>query len=99
MQQVVGVLFLAKVSGISLDSGHLATLALSSIATSLTIPGVPGGSILVMAPALASVGVPVAGMAILMAVDSIPDMFRTVANVTPWVAASAILARGRDELS
>jgi Na+/H+-dicarboxylate symporter len=38
-------------------------------------------------------------MGILMAVDSIPDMFRTVANVTPWIAASAILARGRDELS
>ncbi len=94
MQQMVGVLFLAKISDISLGAPQLATLALISIATSLTTPGVPGGSILVMAPALASLGIPVAGVGLLMAVDSIPDMFRTVANVTPWIAISAILARG-----
>ena len=96
MQQVTGVLFLAKVTGVPLGGFQLATLALSSIATSLTIPGVPGGSILVMAPALTSVGVPVAGMALLLAVDAIPDMFRTVANVTGWLVAGVILARDRD---
>ncbi len=95
MQQVTGVMFLAKVTGVSLGGLQLATLALTSIATSLTIPGVPGGSILVMAPALASVGVPVSGMALLLAVDAIPDMFRTVANVTGWLVAGVILAKDR----
>jgi len=92
MHQVVGVVFLAKVTGVSLGSLQLATLALSSVATSLTIPGVPGGSILVMAPVLSSVGIPVAGIALLLAVDAIPDMFRTVANVTCWLVACMILA-------
>ena len=96
MQQVAGVIFLAKVTGVPLGGFQLATLALSSVATSLTIPGVPGGSVLVMAPVLSSVGVPVAGMALLLAVDAIPDMFRTVANVTGWLAAGVILARDRE---
>jgi len=96
MQQVVGVIFLAKVTGVSLGVFQLATLAVSSIAISFTVPGIPGGSILVMAPSLASVGVPVSGMALLLAVDAIPDMFRTVANVMGWLMGAALIARKAD---
>jgi proton glutamate symport protein len=64
----------------------------SAVAVSLTVPGIPGGAIIVMTPILASAGIPLGGMAMLLAVDTIPDMFRTMANVTGWLSAGAILS-------
>ena len=46
-----------------------------------------------MAPVLVSVHVPVEGIAILIGVDTIPDMFRTTANVTAWLGGASIVAR------
>lgn len=94
MALMIGVLFLAKLYGVVLGPAQLATVLLAAIATSLTSPGVPGGSIILMAPVLASANIPVAGVGILLAVDTIPDMFRTVANVTGWLSVGSILGRG-----
>ena len=91
----VGVLFLARLYGVALNAGAIATIAVASMAASLTVPGVPGGSILVMAPVLTAVGVPVDGVGILLAVDAIPDMFRTTANVTGTMTVAAILGRSQ----
>ena len=91
---MIGVLFLAKLYGVVLDPAQLATVLVAAVATSLTAPGVPGGSIIIMAPVLASANIPVAGVGILLAVDTIPDMFRTVANVTGWLSVGSILGHG-----
>jgi proton glutamate symport protein len=92
--QIVGVLFLAKIYGVVLNSWQLATVTAVALATSLTAPGITGGGILVVAPVLAAVHVPAAGIGILLAVDTIPDMFRTTANVTGWLCVVSILSRG-----
>jgi proton glutamate symport protein len=55
------------------------------------VPSIPGGTILIMAPVLATVGIPVAGIGVLLALDAIPDMFRTAANATGHMAAVTIL--------
>ena len=94
MTQVVGVLFLAKLYGVVLNPWQLATITGTAVATSLTVPGVPGGGIIVIAPVLASVNLPAAGIGILLAVNTIPDSFSTPANVTGWLCASTILNRG-----
>jgi Na+/H+-dicarboxylate symporter len=91
--QVVGVLFLARLYDVPLAAPQVATVVLIGVLTSFTIPGIPAGAIIVMAPVLASVGVPVEGIAILIGVDTIPDMFRTMANVTAWVGGAAVLGR------
>jgi Na+/H+-dicarboxylate symporter len=44
-----------------------------------------------MAPALTAVHLPLEGIGILLAVDAIPDMFRTTANVTGTLALTAVL--------
>jgi Na+/H+-dicarboxylate symporter len=93
MSQIIGVLFLAKLYGVVLHPVQLATVVITIIATSLTAPGIPGGSIIVMAPVLASASIPVAGVGILLAIDTIPDMFRTTANVTGWLSVACILRR------
>jgi Na+/H+-dicarboxylate symporter len=46
-----------------------------------------------MVPVLTSVGLPVEGLGILLGVDTIPDMFRTTANVTGQLAAAVIVAK------
>ena len=91
--QVVGVLFLAKLYGVELATSQLLTIGVTAIATSFSVPGVPGGSILVMVPVLLAAGLPVEGVGILLGVDTIPDMFRTTTNVTGHMAAAAILGR------
>ncbi len=91
--QVVGVLFLARLYGVTLAPPQLVTVVLIAAVTSFTIPGIPAGAIIVMAPVLVSVHVPVEGIAILIGVDTIPDMFRTTANVTAWLGAAGVLAR------
>ncbi len=73
---------------------QLATITLTVVATSLTAPGVPGGGIIVMAPVLTSANIPAAGIGVLLAVDTIPDMFRTTANVTAWLCVGSMLSRG-----
>jgi Na+/H+-dicarboxylate symporter len=87
-----GVLFVARLYGIDLNAIQLATIALTTVLVTFSVPGVPGGSILIMAPVLQSVGVPPEGIGILLGVDTIPDMFRTAANVTGTMAAATILA-------
>jgi proton glutamate symport protein len=91
--QVVGVLFLARLYGVTLAPMQVATIIVVGTLTSFTIPGIPAGAIIVMAPVLVSVGVPVEGIGVLVGVDTIPDMFRTTANVTAWLGGAAILGR------
>jgi Na+/H+-dicarboxylate symporter len=92
--QVVAVLFVARLYGVDLSLAQLATVVVTVLATSFTIPGIPAGAIITMTPVLAAAGVPVEGLALLMGVDTIPDMFRTLANVTGWLTVGSILTRG-----
>jgi proton glutamate symport protein len=98
MAQMVGICFLATFYGVALSWTQLAGIVVSAVAVSLTVPGIPGGAIIVMTPILASAGIPLGGMAMLLAVDTIPDMFRTMANVTGWLSAGAILSSIRPRI-
>jgi proton glutamate symport protein len=92
--QVGAVLFLARLYGVTLGAAELGTLVVAIVFTTLTVPGIPAGAIIVLAPVLTSVGLPVEGIGILMGVDTIPDMFRTTANVVGWLAGASVLGRG-----
>ena len=93
MAEVVAAAFIARLYGVDLLLPQIITISITVIFTSLTIPGIPAGAIIVMAPVLAAAGVPVEGIGVLMAVDTIPDMFRTSANVVGWLAVGTILGR------
>ena len=91
--QPVGVLFLARLYGITLSPAQLASIVLTVILTTFAVPGIPFGSIIAMVPVLNAANVPVEGIGILLAVDTIPDMFRTTANVTGSMTLAAALSR------
>ncbi len=92
--QIAGVLFIAHLYGIPLVPSQYASIALASVLTSFSVPAVPGGTILVMVPVLVSAQLPVEAIGILLAVDVIPDMLRTAANVTGHMSLAALLGRG-----
>lgn len=89
--QTVGVLFLARLYGVTLTPPQLASVVFAVILASFAVPGIPGGSIIAMVPVLAAANLPLDGVGILLAVDTIPDMFRTTANLTGTMTLTAIL--------
>jgi Na+/H+-dicarboxylate symporter len=89
-----GGVFLGRLYGVPMGGSQLVTLVIVATVTSFSIPGIPGGSIIAMVPVLTAVGLPLEGIGILLGVDTIPDMFRTAANVTGQMAAATIVARG-----
>ena len=95
MGLTVGAVFIARLYGVDLTSAQVLTAAATAVLTSFSIPGIPGGSIIAMVPVLASVGLPTEGIGVLLGVDTIPDAFRTTANVTGQMAAAVIAERRR----
>lgn len=93
MAWVVGVVFLGMLYGVPIGDGALLTLVLTSTLLSFSVPGIPSGSLFLLAPVLVDLGLPAAGVGILIAVDVLPDVFKTTANVTAHLT-SAILAAG-----
>jgi len=91
--QTVGVVFLARLFGVTLTPAQLVSVVVTVVLVSFAVPGVPGGSIMAMLPVLAAANVPIEGVGILLAVDTIPDMFRTTANVTGSMTLAAVLRR------
>ena len=89
----MGVLFIARLYGVDLSAPQLATIVVTVIFATFTVPGIPGGSILAMVPVLRAANVPIDGIGILLAVDAVPDMFRTTANLTGTLALAAVLSR------
>jgi proton glutamate symport protein len=94
--QTVGVVFIAQLYGITLGPAQMASVVLTVVLTSFSVPGIPGGSIIIMAPVLMDAGLPVEGLGILLGADTIPDMFRTTANVTGHMAAATIVGRSSE---
>ncbi|HEU5218851.1 MAG TPA: cation:dicarboxylase symporter family transporter, partial [Gemmatimonadales bacterium] len=92
--QTVAVLFAARLYEVTLAPPQLLAILLTTVVTSFAVPGIPGGSIVVMVPILASAGVPASAVAVLLGADAIPDMFRTMANVTGGISAAVMVGRG-----
>jgi Na+/H+-dicarboxylate symporter len=90
-----GVLFIARLYGVELTTLQLLTVVVTVVLTSFSIPGVPAGSVIVMVPVLLAAGLPPEGIGVLLAIDTIPDMFRTTTNVTADMTVAVMLARGR----
>jgi proton glutamate symport protein len=83
----------ARLYGVEFGAAQIAVVALASATLSFGVPGVPMGGLLIQAPLYAAVGLPVEGLAILMAIDAIPDMFKTALNVTADMVLVAVLGR------
>lgn len=91
--QVVSVLFIAALYGIHLAPQQILMVALVAIALSFSAPGIPAGGLIILAPVFVSVGLPVEGIGILIALDVFPDTARSVLNVTGDITVAALVSR------
>ncbi|CAN5626515.1 dicarboxylate/amino acid:cation symporter [soil metagenome] len=87
------VLFLAQVFGVDLSITQQLIVVVMSIITAIGAAGVPGGSIPLLVMILVMVGIPGEAIALVLGVDRILDMARTVPNVTCDMLASVVIAR------
>jgi len=90
MAWVVGVIFLGRLYGVDVPLLTVATVIVTSTLLSFSVPGIPSGSLFILAPVLVDVGLPAEAVGILIAVDVIPDIFKTTANVTAHLTAATI---------
>jgi len=91
--QGAGVVFLAWLYGVPLGMTGIGGVVLAILLVSFTVAGIPAGGVMSLAPALAGVGIPLDGLAVLLGVDRIPDMARTATNVVGVLAAGSVVDR------
>ncbi len=90
----ITVLFLAQVFGVDLSMGQQFTVALMCVLAGVGTAGVPGGSLPLVAGVLATIGVQPESIAIILGVDRLLDMCRTVLNVTGDMVVAVLVSRG-----
>ena len=94
--EVIAALFIAQVFGVEISLMGQFTLVVLVLLTSIGVAGVPGGSIPILISAMASLGIPPAGIALILGVDRLLDMGRTVVNVTGDAAGALYLSKIED---
>jgi proton glutamate symport protein len=94
-QYIVVACFIAWMMGIDLSAGQLAIAVAISIVISMGSVGLPGQVSFMTnnTPVTQAMGLPVEPLAMLLVVDTIPDVFATVANTSADMAATAIVAK------
>jgi proton glutamate symport protein len=92
---LVAAIFLGHLYGVRFGLAQLLVICVTAILTSFSLPGVPHGWLLVISPLVAAMGVPAEGIGLLIAVDTVPDIFATALNVTGDMVAATLVSRNR----
>jgi Na+/H+-dicarboxylate symporter len=87
------VLFVAQVFGIELSLMHQVALLFLAVLSAVAVAAIPGGSLPLIAGLLASFGIPPEGIGIILGVDRILDMTRTMVNVGSDVVTATVVDR------
>ena len=93
LHQGVTILFLAQLAGVPLTLGQQLMVVLLAIVGGIGTAGVPSGSVPFIILVLAQIGVNPALIAIVLGVDRLLDMCRTVLNVTGDITIATYVAR------
>jgi Na+/H+-dicarboxylate symporter len=89
----LGAVLVAQLYGVDFGGTNLVMFGIGSVILSLTVPGIPSGGFFVQAPLYLAVGLPPEGLGILIAVDFIPDLFKTLLNLTSYATTALLVAR------
>jgi Na+/H+-dicarboxylate symporter len=87
------VLFVAQVFGIELGLAQQITLLFLAVLSAVAVAAIPGGSLPLIAGLLAAFGIPPEGIGIILGVDRILDMTRTMVNVGSDVVTATVVDR------
>ena len=98
LYQGVAALFIAQVFGVDLTLGDQLAIVATATMASIGAAGVPGAGIVTLAMVLTATGIPPVGVALILGMDRLLDMFRTAVNVTGDLAVTAVMAASEGEL-
>ena len=90
-------IFVAQAAGVHLSIGHQITMLLTLMLTSKGVAGVPRASLVILAGTLASYGLPLEGVTLILGVDELMDMARTMTNVIGNCLATVVIAKWEGE--
>ena len=93
LYQVIAAFFLAQLFAIELSMISMFVIIITSLLASIGTPAVPGAGVIVLSTILITVGIPPAGILLLISVDRILDMIRTMVNVTGDLTACCVFDR------
>ncbi|HEU4570597.1 MAG TPA: dicarboxylate/amino acid:cation symporter [Gemmatimonadales bacterium] len=93
----VASVFVAQAAGVPMTLGTQLVMMLTLMLTSKGVAAVPRASLVILSGTLASFGLPLEGVAVILGVDAIMDMARTSVNLVGNCLASAVMGRWEDE--
>lgn len=96
--QAVAACFIAQATGIDLTFGDQLTIIFTAVLASVGTVAIPGAGIIMLLIVLEAIGVPSAGIALILGVDRILDMLRTTVNVTGDAAVTVLIAHQEGQL-
>ena len=89
--------FVAQAAGVQLTVGQQITMLLTLMLTSKGVAGVPRASLVILRGTLASYGLPLEGVTLILGVDELMDMARTMTNVVGNCLATVVIAKWEGE--
>ncbi len=98
LYQAVAAVFIAQTIGLGLGIGAQITIVITAVLASIGTAAVPGVGIIMLVIILEAVGVPAAGIALILGVDRILDMLRTTTNITGDATVAVIVAASEGQL-
>lgn len=98
LYQAVAAVFIAQTLGMDLDIGAQLTIILTAVLASIGTAAVPGAGIIMLVVILEAINVPSAGIALILGVDRLLDMIRTVTNVTGDATVAITVAASENQL-
>ena len=93
----LAAVFVAQAAGVDLTIGQQVTMLLTLMLTSKGVAGVPRASLVILAATLASYNLPLEGVTLILGVDALMDMGRTMTNVVGNCLASVVVAKWEGE--
>src|SRR5690606_2029491 len=93
MYQAIAAIFIAQALSIDLSFADQLLIIVTATLASIGSAGVPGAGMVMLVIVLNSVGIPAAGIALIMGPDRILDMCRTIVNVTGDATVATVVAR------
>jgi Na+/H+-dicarboxylate symporter len=97
LYECVAALFIAQAYGVELGLGSQAIVVLTALLASIGAAGIPAAGLVMMSIILDAVGLPLEGIALILAVDPVLDMCRTTVNVFSDSCGAVVVARSEGE--
>jgi proton glutamate symport protein len=95
----IASVFVAQAAGIDMSLGNQLVMMLTLMLTSKGVAAVPRASLVILSGALATFGLPLEGVAVILGVDAVMDMARTSINLLGNCLASVVMARWEGEFN